>query len=183
VADVIVLGTPEGERLISPSPDDPRLDTTSFTTNCNEFLTQALNGQPKVNTVRNGDRLFDIVSLPIHLSDDIVGAVSFGTENTIAREFNQLTRSELVLGGGWTDHGFDGNAARMAAVAGGAIRANDRHRRFREPESHRRKSRSATIISSASPGSSANGTAGTSSVTSFSPRMKNNCRSCARRSR
>jgi len=95
VANAIVLATTGGQR--STRTRDPRLDPMLFEASCADSIAQALSGQPKVDTVRNGDRLFDIVSIPIRVADEIVGAVSFGTENSIAQEFNQLTRSELVL--------------------------------------------------------------------------------------
>ena len=73
------------------------MDTALFEKSCREPIAQALNGHSRVDVVRNGDALFDLVAIPIRVGDTIAGAVCFGVENSIAQEFYQLTRSELIL--------------------------------------------------------------------------------------
>jgi two-component system, NtrC family, sensor kinase len=99
--DVIVVGTDAGQ-LFPPVTHDPHVDATSFARSCGDSIRKALNGQPTVDIVRNADSLYDIVSIPIHIrdetaADNVVGAVCFGVQNSITKEFNQLTHSELIL--------------------------------------------------------------------------------------
>ena len=95
VADVIAITTEGGRNLTRTR--DPRLQVERFEKSCAEAIRQALQGQPKVDTIKNGERLFDIVAIPVVVNDGIVGAVTFGAENSIASEFNELTHSELIL--------------------------------------------------------------------------------------
>jgi signal transduction histidine kinase/CheY-like chemotaxis protein len=99
--DIIVVTTAQGQQFPAVT-HDPHIDTGAFERNCADSISQALGGQPTVDTVRNGSFLLDVVSIPIHIrdnpaSDDIVGAVSFGVQNSIAEEFNRLTHSRLIL--------------------------------------------------------------------------------------
>lgn len=99
--DVVVAATDEGQ-LFPAITHDPRVDAMAFVGSCSNALAQAIKGQPRVDIVRNGDGLFDVVAVPIRSgqnveSDKIIGAVCFGVRNSIAREFYRLTRSELVL--------------------------------------------------------------------------------------
>ena len=99
--DIIVVTTAQGQQFPAVT-HDPYIDTTAFERSCADSISQALGGQPTVDTVRNGSSLLDVVSIPIHIrdnpaSDDIVGAVSFGVQNSIAEEFNRLTHSRLIL--------------------------------------------------------------------------------------
>jgi len=96
VADVIALATDDGR--IFTRTFDPRLQKEEFEKACTAAVNQALNDQPKVDTVKNGDRLFDIVAIPIRVNGGVVGVVTFGAENPIAQELSSLlTYSELVL--------------------------------------------------------------------------------------
>jgi hypothetical protein len=60
-------------------------------------VAQALGGEPSGDTIRNGGRLFDIVSLPIRVGDEVKGAVTFGVENSVADEFKRATKADLIL--------------------------------------------------------------------------------------
>ncbi len=96
VADVIALATDEGKNFTRTR--DPRLNVPEFEKACAAAINQALAGQPYVDTVKNGDRLFDVVAIPICVNKGVVGAVAFGAVNSIAEELNsQETHSQLVL--------------------------------------------------------------------------------------
>ena len=96
LADVIVVATGPSRQVLSATRN-PRIDLTSFERRCNDPLERALNGQSGVNLVHDSSSIFDLVAIPIRVNDEVEGAVCFGIENSIAQEFNQLTRSELVL--------------------------------------------------------------------------------------
>ena len=61
---------------------------------------RALAGDEQVDTIRVGERLFDVVSIPVFgTSGNLIGALTFGSEigDTAAQEFSLLTHSQIVL--------------------------------------------------------------------------------------
>ena len=71
-----------------------------FETNSAIAVKQALSGEEMVDTIRVGERLFDIVSVPVlGLSGGVVGAITFGTEigEAVAREFSSVSRSQIAF--------------------------------------------------------------------------------------
>ncbi|MCI0534918.1 MAG: HAMP domain-containing protein, partial [Verrucomicrobiales bacterium] len=96
-ADVILFAIDGGPRLMASR--DPRLNRDDFGAACDASIAQALEGQPSGVSIRNGGKLFDIVSLPIHVGDEIKGAVTFGVENSVAQEFKRATKADLILVG------------------------------------------------------------------------------------
>ncbi len=95
-AEVMVLSSRDGSAQ-SAAARDPLLNLEEFKTRSAATSAQAAKGQSAVSTIRCGDKLFDVVSIPIHVDNHIVGMMTFGLENAIAGEFKQLTRSDLVL--------------------------------------------------------------------------------------
>ncbi|TAL04890.1 MAG: hybrid sensor histidine kinase/response regulator [Verrucomicrobia bacterium] len=113
IAEAIVLATDAGQHLTVVRP--PRLDDSrapvepaEFQASCeadirrvleHEVPIDAANGDalPRVKAVQCGDRLFDIVTMPIVLDNTAVGSVTFGMENLVTREFSQLSESQLIL--------------------------------------------------------------------------------------
>jgi hypothetical protein len=97
VADFIVLTPAHGPPVRVAR--DAQMDWPSLDTNSSALVGQALNGQTAVDTVETGGRLFDSVSVPIFVENTnfIVGAVTYGVQNSMAQEFEQLTGSGLAL--------------------------------------------------------------------------------------
>jgi len=98
-ADVIVL-TPEadaGHPVTTAS--DPQFKTELFSGKCSDSIRQAFAGHSQVDTIENGGRLFDVVSLPVMVSGDTIGVITFGAENSMAREFEELMHKDddLIL--------------------------------------------------------------------------------------
>jgi signal transduction histidine kinase len=96
VADVITAATKTGE-FVALETDDVLLDKAAFQKSCEPSMAAALDGNVTVETIRNAERLFDVISLPVLASSNIVGAVSFGIENSMAQEFKRSTLNELTL--------------------------------------------------------------------------------------
>jgi len=97
VADVMVMSSINGGLPPQAAARDPLLNLEEFKSRSAATAAQAGRGQPSVNTIRCGNKLFDVVSIPIRVDDNIVGVLTFGLENSIAGEFKRLTQSELVL--------------------------------------------------------------------------------------
>lgn len=75
---------------IAISVRDPSLEPGEFETNSALAVTQALEGEPAVDTIRLNDRLFDVVSLPVALpSGQIFGALTF------CRKFGEVEAQDL----------------------------------------------------------------------------------------
>src|SRR5438477_1242670 len=97
-AEVVLLTTDKGQRLVSASRDS-QLNISEFESRSSASVKQALDGQQNVDTVRVGESLFYVVSIPIRIGKDIVSAMTFGAETgeSTAEEFKQLTHSELIF--------------------------------------------------------------------------------------
>jgi signal transduction histidine kinase/ActR/RegA family two-component response regulator len=96
VADVVIAATETGES-VALETQDSLLDKEAFKDSCQPSITAALEGSVIVETIRHGERLFDIVSLPVRASSKIVGAITFGIENSMAQEFKRGTLNDLTL--------------------------------------------------------------------------------------
>ncbi len=96
-ADVLGLSSVDGNLPPEAAARDPLLNLEEFKTGCAATMAQAAKGQPTVNTIRCGNKLYDVVSIPIRVDNNVIGVMTFGLENTIAGEFKQLTHSDLVL--------------------------------------------------------------------------------------
>ena len=97
--DVVLFTSVNGE-LLASAKRDPIIALGGFETNSAIAIKQALTGEEMVDTIRVGERLFDIVSVPVlAASGEVVGAITFGTEigEAVAREFSSVTRSQIVL--------------------------------------------------------------------------------------
>ena len=95
IADVIVLTPEKGQPLAVTR--DQQLNLEAFQADAAEDVKQTADGRPRVDTLYSNDRLFDVVTIPIFVGEALVGAITFGVENSTAQEFERLTQSELVL--------------------------------------------------------------------------------------
>src|SRR5207237_9989765 len=88
----------EGHRLAGAS-SDPRLNLAEFESRSAPSIKAALEGQSNVDTAQVGERLFDVVSVPVTVGESLVGVVIFGAEigQRVAEEFQQLTHSEIAF--------------------------------------------------------------------------------------
>jgi two-component system, NtrC family, sensor kinase len=87
--DLVAYKTLAGTN-IAVSVRDSSLDAGEFETNSALAVTQALEGEPAVDTIRLNDRLFDVVSFPVTLpSGQILGALTF------CRKFGEVEAQEL----------------------------------------------------------------------------------------
>jgi len=99
--EMLFFTTERGQR-VATAIRDPRLNPAEFEASSAVSVKQALEGTSNVDTILVGDRLFDVVSIPVSVGDNIVGvvgAVTFGAEigQATAEEFKQLTHTEVVF--------------------------------------------------------------------------------------
>lgn len=76
------------------------LSISEFETNSAAAVNRAREGEETVDTIRVGERLFDVVSIPVSDGNGVLlGALTFGSEirNADVQEFSLLTFSQIVL--------------------------------------------------------------------------------------
>jgi two-component system, NtrC family, sensor kinase len=75
------------------------LSASEFADGSATSVKRATEGQPNVETILVGTRLFDVVSIPVTVGDNTIGVLSFGVEigQSVAEEFKQLTHAEVVF--------------------------------------------------------------------------------------
>lgn len=88
---------------------DPNLPMNEFQMNSAAAIKEALGGATKVDTIRVGKKLFDVVAVPVFGGNGVpifgggstapIGVLTIGSEigDAVARELSQLTHSQIVL--------------------------------------------------------------------------------------
>ena len=97
--DVIVytIGKPES---IATARRNPIIPIAAFEASSTLAVKQALQGQQTHDSIRVGDRIFDIVCIPVMGSGDhLIGALTFGSEigNATAQELHEIAQCQVVL--------------------------------------------------------------------------------------
>jgi two-component system NtrC family sensor kinase len=101
--EMVFFTADSGERFAT-SVRDPRLNPAEFEASSTPSVRQALQGQMNVDTLLIGERLFDVISIPVAVGDNVVGALTFLAEidHSVVEELKKLTHTEIVLRAG--DH-------------------------------------------------------------------------------
>jgi signal transduction histidine kinase/CheY-like chemotaxis protein len=97
--DMVSFTTIEGETL-ALSIRNPMISGSEFERNISAEVRETLTQKDKVDVVRVGDKLFDVVSIPISGTGDyLIGALTFAIElgNATAQDWRELTQCEIVL--------------------------------------------------------------------------------------
>jgi len=98
--DIVLYATSAAEVLAS---EKGALVTSveAFQTAATPAMKKTLQGQGQevVDTVRVGEQLFDVVSIPVYVDGGLIGALTIGSEvgNAAAQEFSQLTGAQIAL--------------------------------------------------------------------------------------
>ena len=98
--DIVLYATSAGEVLAS---EKGALVTSvaAFQTAATPAMKKTLQGQGQevVDTVRVGEQLFDVVSIPVYVDGGLIGVLTIGSEvgNAAAQEFSQLTGAQIAL--------------------------------------------------------------------------------------
>jgi len=106
--DVALFASSKAD-LQASAQKDPRIPLADFQISSSAAAKQALTGSPKTDTIRVGDKLFDVVSVPVfggsglpifgRSSDAPIGILTIGSEisDAVARELSLITHSQIVL--------------------------------------------------------------------------------------
>ena len=98
-AEAALFTTPEGKVLASTTRH-PVFSQEEFEAASSASINQAMmDGQPNVDLIAAGGHFFNAVSIPSTVADHLVGVLTFGVEmgKSVAQEFKQLTRAEVIL--------------------------------------------------------------------------------------
>jgi two-component system, NtrC family, sensor kinase len=95
----IVFYSTDMTNIIASETRDPAISAPTFQSAAALAVKQALQGQQTVGTVRVGEQLFDVVSIPVDVDGNVIGALTIGSEigNADAQEFGQLTHAQIAL--------------------------------------------------------------------------------------
>jgi signal transduction histidine kinase/ActR/RegA family two-component response regulator len=95
--DALVYTTAAGQRLAGVSRDS-NLKLTEFASD-SPSIQQAWEGRANAGISFAGQRLFDVVSVPVNVDNSNIGVVTFGVEigDAAAQEFQQLAHSEIAF--------------------------------------------------------------------------------------
>ena len=97
--DVIFYTTDKLE-LLAGAKRDPAMQMNVLETASAVAVKQAGQGEATLDTVRVGNRLLDVVSVPVFgVGSNLIGTLTLGMEigEAVAREFSLLTHSQIVL--------------------------------------------------------------------------------------
>jgi signal transduction histidine kinase len=99
--DVIFYTADKAElKSLANSRRDPTLSMHDLETACTPAVSKALEDEERVDTVRTGPRIFDIVSIPVKgTGDALIGALTLGSEigDAAAQELRDSTHCQVVL--------------------------------------------------------------------------------------
>ncbi|PYJ07744.1 MAG: hypothetical protein DME25_03135 [Verrucomicrobia bacterium] len=97
--EVILFATDQRE-LLAHAKRDPLISISEFQSASAAVVKLALQGDEKVDTIRVGERLFDVVAIPVFGTGDyLIGALTLGSEigSTAAQELREYTQCHVAL--------------------------------------------------------------------------------------
>jgi signal transduction histidine kinase len=99
--DVVCFST-NATSLFAGNARNPAVSVQAFQTVAAPAAARALQGQEYADTVFSEGRLYDVVSIPVSVDNQTIGALTIGSEvgNDDAKELSELTRAQIALLGG-----------------------------------------------------------------------------------
>jgi signal transduction histidine kinase/CheY-like chemotaxis protein len=96
----IIMFTTEQPEVLAHAKRDLLISIEDFNQASSLAVSKALRGDAQVDTVRVGDRLFDVVSIPVPgMGGHLIGALTLGSEigSSTVQEFSLLSENQIVL--------------------------------------------------------------------------------------
>ena len=97
--DVVLFSTGK-QKVMAGAKRDPLISTADFESGSAAVVKQALGGEAKADTIRVGEKLYDVVSIPVSDSQgNLLGALTLGSEigSSVADELSRATHSQVIL--------------------------------------------------------------------------------------
>ncbi|MEY4386369.1 MAG: hypothetical protein RLY20_1652 [Verrucomicrobiota bacterium] len=98
--DVMTFTVDDGDMLAAATRSGLNLPLGDFQTDGDSAISEALAGREHVDTIIVGDRLMDVVAIPVMgVGDDLLGALAIGSEvgDHVAQELSAQTKCEVVF--------------------------------------------------------------------------------------
>jgi signal transduction histidine kinase len=97
-ADIVFYSTAT-KRILASEKRDPTISASPFEAAAGPATEQALAGEATVDTILAGDRLYHVVSIPVYVEKELIGALTLGLEigNAEAQRFSELTHSRIAF--------------------------------------------------------------------------------------
>ncbi len=88
-----------GDGPFARASQDAQLDADEFQSRSSAAIRRAFAGEPTIDTISVGRRLFNVASIPVNVGDQIIGVVTLGMEigADTAAEIKQISRSEILF--------------------------------------------------------------------------------------
>ncbi len=112
--------------VLASEQRDTNIAHDLFAVSSRAAVQQALQGQEKVDTIRTGNRLYEVISIPVYDTyKTLIGALTLGSEigDADARKFSQITRSQILFFAG--EHVVASTLTNSAADTSVASLVND----------------------------------------------------------
>jgi signal transduction histidine kinase/CheY-like chemotaxis protein len=96
----LILATSVSGEVLASFKRDPSVEVAAFGSASTTAVKHALKGEENVDTVRVGERLFDVVCIPVFgVGEHLVGTLLFGSEigEATAQQFTQVSKSQIAL--------------------------------------------------------------------------------------
>jgi signal transduction histidine kinase len=95
----IVLYANKSNIVLACEKRDPAIPTSAFQTAAQPSILRALEGEETVDTICAGDSLYDVVSIPVYVERELIGALTLGLQigNTEAQRFSHLMQSQVAF--------------------------------------------------------------------------------------
>jgi len=89
----------DADHRVASANRDTQLNSAEFQAQSSVAVREASKGQPQVDTICIGKRLFYAIAIPVGAADQTTGVLTFGVEIGAdeTREIKQITRSEILL--------------------------------------------------------------------------------------
>ncbi|HEY3762155.1 MAG TPA: ATP-binding protein [Verrucomicrobiae bacterium] len=94
-----VFYTSASGEVLDGETDGSALSATSFESAAAPSVKRAMVGTGTVDTVSVGNKLYDVISVPVQVDNDLIGVLTLGSEigGADATKFSQLTSSQIIL--------------------------------------------------------------------------------------
>ena len=97
--DVVFYATTDG-KILDSEESDPTFPVSTFESAALPAVKQALRGEDKVDTIRVGEKIYDVVSIRVYDAEHVqIGVLTLGSElgDAVAQEFSRITQSQIAL--------------------------------------------------------------------------------------
>lgn len=97
-AEIMLFHLSDAE-LLAGARRPLNLDLVLFAEAAAAAVSQALNGQPSVTTIAFGDSIFNLISAPVTINEQVVGALTVGEHlgDKVMRELKLLARTDILI--------------------------------------------------------------------------------------